>query len=101
MVGENFYGLDLEIMALFAQKLGKELYIYNMEFDAVCLSVSAAGGTYTDANGNEVTQEGGVCDIAAAGWLNNCYINIVFKIVCGDPRLEALPFSLCKKRCYF
>lgn len=67
MVGENYYGVDMEIMALFAEKLGKELYIYNMEFDAVCLSVSAAGGTYTDASGKEVTQSGGVCDIAAAG----------------------------------
>ena len=46
MVGENYYGVDLEIMALFAQKLGKELYIYNMEFDAVCLAVSSQGGSY-------------------------------------------------------
>ena len=67
MIGENYYGVDMEIMSLFAEKLGKELYIYNMEFDAVCLSVSAAGGTYTDADGNEVTQSGGVCDVAAAG----------------------------------
>lgn len=81
MVGENYYGVDMEIMALFAEKLGKELYIYNMEFDAVCLSVSAAGGTYTDANGNEVTQEGGVCDIAAAG------------LTVSDTRKEILDFS--------
>lgn len=67
MEGENYYGVDMEIMALFAEKLGKELYIYNMEFDAVCLSVSAAGGEYKDSNGNTVTQTGGVCDIAAAG----------------------------------
>ena len=45
MKGENYYGVDMEIMALFAEKLGKELYINNMEFDAVCLSVSAAGGS--------------------------------------------------------
>lgn len=66
-VGDNYYGIDMEIMALFAQSLGKELYINNMEFNAVCLSVSAAGGTYTDENGNEVTVGGGVCDVAAAG----------------------------------
>ena len=67
LVGENYYGIDMEIMDLFAQKLGKELYINNMEFDAVCLSVSSSGGTYTDEAGNEVSVAGGVCDIAAAG----------------------------------
>ena len=66
MVGENYYGLDLEIMALFAQKLGKELYIYNMEFDAVCLAVSANGGAYEGENG-DVAVEGGIADVAAAG----------------------------------
>lgn len=65
--GKNYYGLDMEIMSLFAQKLGKELYINDMSFDAVCLSVSAAGGSYTDEDGKEVTVSGGVCDIAAAG----------------------------------
>lgn len=29
----------MEIAALFAQELGKELVIENMDFDAVCLSV--------------------------------------------------------------
>ena len=52
-----------------------------MEFDAVCLSVSAAGGTYEDENGNVVTQEGGVCDIAAAG------------LTVSDERKEILDFS--------
>ena len=66
-VGENYYGIDMEIMALFAAHLGKELYINNMEFDAVCLSVSAAGGSYTDEDGKEVTVAGGLCDVAAAG----------------------------------
>ncbi|MGM9609516.1 MAG: transporter substrate-binding domain-containing protein, partial [Eubacteriales bacterium] len=40
MVGSNYYGVDMEIMKLFADSLGKELYINNMDFDAVCLSVS-------------------------------------------------------------
>lgn len=39
MIGEDFYGIDMEIAALFAEKLGKELVISHMEFDAVCLSV--------------------------------------------------------------
>ena len=81
MVGANYYGLDLEIMSLFAQEIGKELYINNMEFDAVCLSVSAAGGTYEDENGNEVSVSGGVCDIAAAG------------LTVSDSRREILDFS--------
>ena len=80
MVGENYYGLDLEIMALFAQKIGKELYIYNMEFDAVCLSVSAAGGSYEGENG-AVTVEGGVADVAAAG------------LTVSDTRKQILDFS--------
>ena len=39
MKGDSYYGIDMEIAALFAEKLGKELVIQNMEFDAVCLSV--------------------------------------------------------------
>lgn len=37
--GDNYYGIDMEIAKLLAEKLGKELVIENMEFDAVCLSV--------------------------------------------------------------
>ena len=81
MKGENYYGVDMEIMALFAEHLGKELYINNMEFDAVCLSVSAAGGTYEDENGNEVAVSGGVCDVAAAG------------LTVSDTRKEILDFT--------
>ena len=81
MKGVNYYGVDMEIMALFAQHLGKELYINNMDFDAVCLSVSAAGGTYEDENGNEVTVAGGVCNVAAAG------------LTVSDTRKEILDFT--------
>lgn len=38
-MGEDYYGIDMEIAALLAEKLGKELVISNMDFDAVCLSV--------------------------------------------------------------
>lgn len=48
--GTNYLGVDMEIAALLAQELGKELVIQNMDFDAVCLSVG--------------TQK---CDIAMAG----------------------------------
>ncbi len=37
--GDKYYGIDMEIAALLAQKLGKELVVSNMDFDAVCLSV--------------------------------------------------------------
>ncbi len=62
--GENYYGIDMEIMDLFAKEIGKELYIYDMTFDAVCLAVSTTGGDYTE--GDETIQSG-ICDIAAAG----------------------------------
>ncbi len=37
--GDKYLGIDMEIAALLAKKLGKELVISNMDFDAVCLSV--------------------------------------------------------------
>lgn len=39
MKGEDYYGIDMEIAQLFAEYLGQELVIQNMDFDAVCLSV--------------------------------------------------------------
>lgn len=37
--GDSFYGIDMEIAQLFADYLGKELVIIDMDFDAVLLSV--------------------------------------------------------------
>lgn len=37
--GDKYLGIDMEIAQLIAEKLGKELVINNMDFDAVCLSV--------------------------------------------------------------
>ena len=37
--GKTFYGVDMEIAALLAKELGKELVIMDMDFDAVCLNV--------------------------------------------------------------
>ncbi len=37
--GDKYLGVDMEIAALLANYLGKELVINNMDFDAVCLSV--------------------------------------------------------------
>ncbi len=39
MDGDKYVGIDMEIAAALAEKLGKELVIKNMDFDAVCLSV--------------------------------------------------------------
>ena len=38
-MGEDYYGIDMEIAALLADYLGQELVISNMDFDSVCLSV--------------------------------------------------------------
>ncbi|MBO4406501.1 MAG: transporter substrate-binding domain-containing protein [Clostridia bacterium] len=48
--GEAYLGIDMELAKLFADSLGKELVINNMDFDAVCLSVGQSK-----------------CDIAMAG----------------------------------
>ncbi len=37
--GDSYYGIDMEIAAALAEKLGKELVIQNMDFESVCLSV--------------------------------------------------------------
>lgn len=39
MAGDSYVGIDMEIAALMAEYLGKELVIQNMDFDAVCLAV--------------------------------------------------------------
>lgn len=49
-VGDSFYGIDMEIVQLLADKLGKELVIVDMNFDAVVTAVQQKK-----------------CDIAAAG----------------------------------
>lgn len=62
--GDKYYGVDVEIMALFAQEIGMNLAINDMEFDSVC---TAAGE--------------GTCDIAASG------------LTVTDVRKEILDFS--------
>lgn len=48
--GDAYYGIDMEMVQLLAEKLGKELVIKNIDFDAVCTTV-----------------DNGYADIAAAG----------------------------------
>ena len=64
MEGDSYYGIDMEIAALLAEELGKELVINNMKFDSVCLSV----GEHK-------------CDIAMAG------------LTVTEKRKEAVSFS--------
>lgn len=62
--GENFLGVDMEVAALLAEKLGKELVIQHMDFEAVCLAVG-----------------GHKCDIAMAG------------LTVNEERKESVTFS--------
>ncbi len=62
MKGEDYCGIDMEMAALLADYLGKELVIQNMDFDAVCLSVgqgkcdiAMAGLTITESRKDQVT----------------------------------------------
>ena len=48
--GKTYYGVDMEIAALLAKELGKELVIKDMAFESVCTAV-----------------QNGTCDIAMAG----------------------------------
>lgn len=62
--GDKYLGIDMEIAALLAEELDKELVIDNMKFDAVCLSVGQQK-----------------CDIAMAG------------LTINDKRKESVNFS--------
>lgn len=60
--GDKYLGIDMEIAALLAEKLGKELVIKHMDFDSVCLSVgqhqcdiAMAGLTVTEKRQEYVT----------------------------------------------
>ena len=59
--GDQFYGIDMEVVKALADSLGKELVIKDMKFDAVVLSVqqgkadiAAAGLTVTDDRAAQV-----------------------------------------------
>ena len=59
--GEQFYGIDMEVVKAFADSLGKELVIKDMNFDAVVTTVqqgkadvAAAGLTVTPARAEQV-----------------------------------------------
>jgi ABC-type amino acid transport substrate-binding protein len=87
--GDKFYGIDMEIAKLLADKLGKELVIVDMAFDAVLLSVQQqkadigmAGLTVTEERAKQV-------DFSVP------YYNAAQKIIC---KADDKTFDNCKTK---
>ena len=85
--GGKFYGVDMEIMSMFAKSIDAELVIDDMQFESVCTAVG---------NGN--------CDIAASGLtikpdreeildFSTSYYNSAQKIICLE---DDTTFAECK-----
>lgn len=87
--GDKFYGIDMEIAKLLADKLGKELVIVDMAFDAVLLSVQQqkadigmAGLTVTEERAKQVD-------------FSDPYYNAAQKIIC---KADNKTFDNCKTK---
>ena len=87
--GDKFYGIDMEIAKLLADKLGKELVIVDMAFDAVLLSVQQqkadigmAGLTVTEKRAKQVD-------------FSDPYYNAAQKIIC---KADDKTFDNCKTK---
>lgn len=87
--GDKFYGIDMEIAKLLADKLGKELVIVDMAFDAVLLSVQQqkadigmAGLTVTEERAKQVD-------------FSDPYYNAAQKIIC---KADDKTFDNCKTK---
>lgn len=87
--GDKFYGIDMEIAKLLADKLGKELVIVDMAFDAVLLSVQQqkadigmAGLTVTEKRAKQVD-------------FSDAYYNAAQKIIC---KADDKTFDNCKTK---
>lgn len=87
--GDKFYGIDMEIAKLLADKLGKELVIVDMAFDAVLLSVQQqkadigmAGLTVTEERAKQVD-------------FSDSYYNAAQKIIC---KADDKTFDNCKTK---
>ena len=87
--GDKFYGIDMEIAKLLADKLGKELVIVDMAFDAVLLSVQQqkadigmAGLTVTEERAKQVD-------------FSDAYYNAAKKIIC---KADDKTFDNCKTK---
>ena len=87
--GDKFYGIDMEIAKLLADKLGKELVIVDMAFAAVLLSVQQqkadigmAGLTVTEERAKQVD-------------FSDPYYNAAQKIIC---KADDKTFDNCKTK---
>lgn len=87
--GDKFYGIDMKIAKLLADKLGKELVIVDMAFDAVLLSVQQqkadigmAGLTVTEERAKQVD-------------FSDPYYNAAQKIIC---KADDKTFDNCKTK---
>ena len=87
--GDKFYGIDMEIAKLLADKLGKELVIVDMAFDAVLLSVQQqkadigmAGLTVAEERAKQVD-------------FSDPYYNAAQKIIC---KADDKTFDNCKTK---
>lgn len=87
--GDKFYGIDMEIAKLLADKLSKELVIVDMAFDAVLLSVQQqkadigmAGLTVTEERAKQVD-------------FSDPYYNAAQKIIC---KADDKTFDNCKTK---
>ena len=87
--GDKFYGIDMEIAKLLADKLGKELVIVDMAFDAVLLSdqqqkadIGMAGLTVTEERAKQVD-------------FSDAYYNAAQKIIC---KADDKTFDNCKTK---
>lgn len=87
--GDKFYGIDMEIASLLAEKLGKELVIVDMAFDAVLLSVQnqkadigMAGLTVNPARAQQVD-------------FSNSYYSAAQKIIC---KADDTTFDNCETK---
>ena len=54
--GEYYYGVEIEIMALFAKELGMNLAVNDMEFDSVCTAAAAGDNNVIAASGLTITE---------------------------------------------
>ena len=87
--GDKFYGIDMEIAKLLADKLGKELVIVDMAFDAVLLSVQQQKAAIGMA-GLPVTEER-----AKQVDFSDPYYNAAQKIIC---KADDKTFDNCKTK---
>ena len=87
--GDKFYGIDMEIAKLLADKLGKELVIVDMAFDAVLLSVQQQKA-YIGMAGLTVTEER-----AKQVDFSDPYYNAAQKIIC---KADDKTFDNCKTK---